>query len=196
MELRQFFRIFVIHRMIFWGVICASVVIGIIFFFGQPQVYKTEILLNVTRDRVQNTSEYMYDDFYRLQADERFADTIVQWIMSPYIKMRIGGLSGNVDISARRVSSQVVEVHYKTRTIFAAKEYAEKLISVINDESQKLNRTQAKTGWFVVIGTEPIITDATYSFHFLFVLFGIVGFFVAFWTVIILHYVIGGEIKK
>lgn len=196
MELREFFAIFVFHKKIFWGVIFSSMVIGIIFFFAQPQAYKTSMTLNITRDHVQSTSEYMYDDFYRLQADEKFADTAVQWILSEHLRVKVFGPSSSANISAKRMSSQVIDVEYKTRSVDSAKESAEKLISVLNIESQKLNKMQQKIGWFVILGSDPIIMDATYSFHFLLMLFFAIGFFIAFWSVMIIHYVIGSADKK
>ena len=196
MELRQFFDIFCIHKKMFWGIIFVSVAVGILLFLIQPTVYKTSIMLNVTRDSVQDVNEYIYDDFYRLQADERFADTVVQWILSPYINTEVFGASGNNSIIARRMSSQVIDVSYKTDTIEEGREYAQKLVSTVNIESQRLNQIQLKEGWFIVLGSNPVIVDATYPFYFILGIFSFIGFFIAFWMVMIIHYFLGNNIKK
>lgn len=167
------------------SVVCCSV-----YFLIQGQKVKTTLLLNVTRDSASpRTTEYTYDDFYRLQADERFADTIVQWIKSPYIQAQDKHVLGK--ITAKRLSSQVIEVHYVTRSREKAEIVAGDLIDVINDESHKLNSKQEQTHWFIVQGSAPAITDGRLSLSFLVILGMAVGSFVAFWTVLIRHYVLG-----
>lgn len=188
MELRDFFALFGIHKKIFWNIVIVSVIIGALFYFVQPQKYKSSLALNVTRDGVQSVDEYTYDNFYRLQADERFADTVVQWINSPHILVKV--LDGNIGkkIDAKRLSSQVVEVVYVTDTPKEGAEIAKSLIVALNDEAQRLNQKQNQDNWFVILGSDPVITDNTYSLLFLCGVSGALGFFIAFWSVMIVHY--------
>ena len=91
MELKDFFAIFSVHKKIFWGIITLSIICGAIVYFAQSQTYKTSLTLNVTRDAAPGRDEYSYDSFYRLQADERFADTVVRWIQSAYVVQSVFG---------------------------------------------------------------------------------------------------------
>ena len=73
-------------------------------------------------NRVDN---YKYDNFYRLQADEKFAETLVEWLKSPRIEEKIFKEAG-IDpsgyslkklaksIKAEKMSSQVVAVSFSS----------------------------------------------------------------------------------
>lgn len=196
MELRTFFEIFVVHKMIFWSTVFCSIAVGVVLFFIQPDAYKTMLTLNITRSGVQSLNEYTYDDFYRLQADERFADTVVQWIKSPHITRAVFESENNVNVTPKRLSSQVIAVEYKTQSVKEGQIIAKKMISALNTESEKLNHIQNQRSWFIILGSDPIIQSAQYSFHFLLGLFSVIGFFMAFWTVMIINYVIDTGVKK
>ena len=196
MELKDFFAIFIVHKKIFWGVIVVAIVCSAVVYFVQNQTYKTSLTLNVTRDAAPENDEYSYDSFYRLQADERFADTVVRWTQSAHVVKSVFGDRENNSwvnknkFNAKRLSSQVVDVTFITVTEQQAKSTAKKLVTVLNQESQKLNIQQKQKNWFVVLGSEPVITDNKISFIFLIGLGIFVGFFIAFWTVMIRHYMI------
>lgn len=196
MELREFFAIFVQHKKLFLGIVCGSIVCGCMYYFVQPQTYHTSLTLNITRDGVQDVDAYMYDDFYRLQADERFADTVVQWIDSPYVRITVFAQGKDRAFTAKRLSSQVVNVEYITDTVKEGNDVAIKLISVLNEETQKLNQKQARDSWFMILGSNPVVQDHTYALFFLFCLFSAIGFFLAFWAVMIAQYVGETEIDK
>jgi uncharacterized protein involved in exopolysaccharide biosynthesis len=196
MDLKDFFAIFIIHKKIFWGIIVITVICSAVVYFVQGQTYKTSLTLNVTRDAAPENNEYSYDSFYRLQADERFADTVVRWTQSAHIVKSVFGNMKNSSLvnknkfNAKRLSSQVVDVTFSTVTEKQAKSIAKKLITALNQESQKLNIQQNQKNWFVILGSEPVITDNKTSFMFLMSLGVFVGFFIAFWTVMIRHYMI------
>lgn len=196
MELREFFGVFIVYKKLFWSIVCGITLIGCIYYFVQPQMYQTSLILNITRSGVQNVDVYTYDDFYRLQADERFADTIVRWIESPYVGVTVLGQEHDDIFSAKRLSSQVVDVTYNTNTIKEGREIAVKLIDTLNVEAQKLNYTQQQANWFVILGSNPIVQDHTYTLFFLFLLGSAIGFFCAFWAVLVMHYIGKEETHK
>jgi uncharacterized protein involved in exopolysaccharide biosynthesis len=192
MELKEFFEIFVIHKKMFWSIIMISIIVSVIFYFLQPQTYKTILTMNITRGASTTSNNYTYDDFYRLQADERFADTVVRWIQSPFILSEIvQNIEGvnNQKIKAKRLSSQVLETEYVTHNKEDANKVSQKLIKLLNQESENLNIEQKQDNWFIILGSKPIITDNTKSLIFLVALGSFIGFFVAFWVVIIKHYI-------
>jgi hypothetical protein len=196
MELREFFAIFIYYKKIFFAIILCSMTIAVVFYFIQPQNFKTSLTLNITRDQRAQTNDYSYDDFYRLQADERFADTVVQWIKEPFFTVEIFGSHNAENISAKRLSSQAINVSYRTRTSEQAAYVAQNLVQKINLQTQALNQKQMQDGWFLIMGTDPVITYATHSLTFLMGLFTSIGVFIAFWTVMIIHYLIGISHKK
>jgi hypothetical protein len=85
MDLREFLRLFWKERVLFSGTVAVFVATGFVVQLLQPIRFAAEITMNVARSGVRTTTEYAYDDFYRLQADERFADTVVRWLESPRI---------------------------------------------------------------------------------------------------------------
>ena len=85
MEFKEYMAIFKRHARVFWLVVLGCVVVSVIWQQNQRAVYQATLLINIGRGSVQNTEQYTYDNFYRLQADERFADTVVRWLGSPRI---------------------------------------------------------------------------------------------------------------
>jgi len=199
MELRDFFIIFIVHKKIFWGIIIACIICGMIIYFVQKQTYETSLTINITRNASERIiDEYTYDDFYRLQADAQFADTVVRWTQAPYIIEQVfGNIKNNTifgsqqNLHAKRLSSQVVDIAFVTSTKEDARVIAKKLIMVLNEESQKLNAQQKQNNWFAILGSEPVIRDNNASLIFLFLISTAIGFFVAFWVVMMRHYFIG-----
>ena len=187
MELKAFLVIFVKYKKIFWQIIAGSLFCGVVFFLLQKPSFESALTLNVTRNDTQQTTEYTYDDFYRLQADERFADTVVQWIKSSFVINQIQTVHGNLE--AKRLSSQVIAVTYVTSTEKSAPIVAEQLITLLNTESQKLNEKQNHKDWFIIIGSAPVVRDHTFSLLFLMGLSCAIGFFIAFWVVLFVHYI-------
>ncbi len=187
MELKDFFTIFIIHRKVFWLIIIFAIICGIIIYFVQNQTYKTYLTLNITRSSSSQREEYSYDSFYRLQADERFADTVVRWTQSARVIEDVFGNHNN-KFDSKRLSSQVISVTFVTKTKKQANDIASKLVTVLNQESQKLNTQQKQDNWFIILGSRPVISDNKLSFVFLIGLSSFIGFFIAFWAVMIKHY--------
>jgi capsular polysaccharide biosynthesis protein len=186
MEFNKFFDIFCVYKALFWSIILLSVACGAFYFLLQKQTFKSSLIINVTRDAAKSQNVYTYDDFYRLQADERFADTVVQWIISPQMREETKNVSGK--LTAKRRSSQVIEVSFNTKTMHDAQTVAEDIVTILNNKSQKLNEKQGQDHWFIVQGNSPTVVDGTRSLFFLIGLCGMIGFFIAFWSVLIRHY--------
>lgn len=199
MELREFFAIFGIHKKLFWGIIGLFVIGSLIFYFLQDQTYKTYININITRSGVDKTSEYTYDSFYRLQADSQFADTVVEWMRSPYVLEHIfdNGDSNAINqkgfFRADKMSSQTIAVTFVTATKKEAQNIAQNLNRVLNEEAQKLNKIQKQENWFVIFSNDPIIGDNRSSLSLILFIGFAIGFFVSFWIVMIKHYIVNSK---
>ncbi len=190
MELRAFVRIFIEHKKIFAGIFALSILCGVAGFFLQPVRYKTTLTLNIARDGLQQTQEYAYDDFYRLQADERFANTVTQWVTTPFVTQTVFPHADH-HVRAKKLSAQTVSVTYKTHRAEHANVVAHRLLQLLNTQTQTLNTHRKTDGWFVIRAQQPVTHDARHSLGFVLVLAGAIGFFVAFWTVLLTHYIFG-----
>jgi len=166
---------------------------------SQPVSYQVSLLLNVTRSGIQSTENYRYDDFYRLQADERFADTVVRWIKTPRIVTNVynetGMISGDIGIKelsgffdAKRLSSQAIEVNFSANSAVEAQNLSENLIKAINSEIKNLNQFQKDENWFKVIGDEPVIKEYKVAWKSVLVISIILGIFLGIWVVLIKNY--------
>lgn len=199
MELREIVLLFRKDAKVFFGIIAAFLLVGVLLFLFQGGGYNVSMTLNVTRDSSIDVSDYAYDAFYRLQADERFADTVVRWLQSPSVVSEIFS-NAQIDTSSwslhklkraldpERLSSQVIAVNFSSATPQEAIAVSHATSQMINDLSQELNKQQNESAWFIVLSEEPIVKPHQQSFISLIVIMGILGLFVAFWSVIIRHY--------
>mgnify|MGYP000567710053 CR=1 FL=1 len=207
MELRDLFRIFKKQRTFYVGVVLFCVLAAWIWQNNQPVSYQATLLINIGRAGVSETTDYTYDSFYRLQADERFADTVVRWLSSPrvvediYREARLNPETlgtkalGSV-FSAGRLSSQIVSVKYSGENKKALEGMATAAVTVLNRYTDTLNTEAREKSWFVVIGSEPVIRDARVSMLLTLVVSLVLGLFVGFWAVLWRHYMTGNNEQR
>jgi len=196
MELHDYLTQFKRYRYTFIFCVLGVVAVTVAYVLIQPERITTILSLHVAREGgAQETQEYQYDGFYRIQADERFADTIVRWLSSPRIVADIyAGVGRNIAMpaehslgnvfSARRLSSQYIEVRYTSVTEGIAEKIATSLERVLNERTDALNTGDVnKEGWFRVIVEEPVMYPA--HIPWIRVLAGaiIAGVFIGFWAV-------------
>lgn len=199
MELRDYANIFKRQARVFSTIVFLSVLAAIIWQKSQGQEYQATLLLNIGRTGVQNTQEYTYDSFYRLQADERFADTVVRWLGSPRVVEDIYTVA-NIDLEkkdirdlksvfgAKRLSSQMIEVTYADAGDKTLKKISEAVIVTLNRYTDSLNKENNETNWFIVIGSDPVVRDARIPFPLTLVMGLLLGVFVGLWAVLVKHY--------
>lgn len=193
MELKEYLAIFKKQRSIFFACVLASVLMGCVLFLFQPKKDVANLTLNVTRMGTQKTDAYRYDDFYRLQADERFADTAVRWLISsPRVLFDISNdaqvSGGKLSFKAERLSSQMIQVRYQVENDNVARKIANSTIKVLNLQSGELNRAQQEETWFQILGSEPVVSDARISFETFFLASLMLGIFLGFWWVLLRYY--------
>lgn len=199
MELRDYIGIWKQQERVFWTIILISVLGAIIWQKSQPVSYQATLLLNIGRGSMQDTDQYAYDSFYRLQADERFADTVVRWLGTPRVVEDIYSAAGSDPKSAgirdlknafeaKRLSSQVIEVAYADADRQALKKISESAVGVLNDYAESLNKENRESNWFVVIGSDPVIRDARFTLSFAVAIGLTFGLFIGFWAALFRHY--------
>jgi capsular polysaccharide biosynthesis protein len=199
MELKEYISIFKKHTNLFFTVVFLFVAVGIIFQLFRPLSFRSTLNLNVTRIGTQKTDSYRYDDYYRLQADEKFADTVVNWLGSPRISTDIfnsagiisAGLSDN-DLSkvfkGRRLSSQMIQVNYVTKDMRTAQKFSEAITKVLNEETGKLNQLQNEESWFTVLGGNPVVVENKFPFLNVIIISFFLGIFLGTLAVFVKNY--------
>lgn len=199
MELKEYIQIIRNNIKIFMSVIIFAVVIGFVYFHFRPVSYTVSLTLNITRLGSQDTAEFKYDDFYRLQADEKFAETIVEWLKSPRVVENIfkdAGLETDrlslktlgKSIKPEKRSSQVIFVRLVASDERTAQKLADSAFKVIRQNTQNLNNDQKETTWFEVVADKPVIRKDQYDPKFVLAGSSLSGIFLGFWTVMIRHY--------
>ncbi|NCU41532.1 MAG: hypothetical protein EOM19_02290 [Candidatus Moranbacteria bacterium] len=207
MELKEFIQEICKQWKLFSLLIVGTILITLFYVFLQPIRYTTILSLHVARSGSgAQTNEYQYDDFYRLQADERFADTVVRWLSSPRIVADIYKEAGR-DISipaehtlgkvfsAKRLSSQYVEIRFTTATQEIAEALTNSLEKILNQRTTDLNSEASQNNnWFRVIVENPVIYP--YYIPWTKILLGslLVGTILALWVIGLRNYFI--EVKK
>jgi uncharacterized protein involved in exopolysaccharide biosynthesis len=199
MDLTEYIDIFRKQARAFGLIVALSVAIAFAWQGLQPKSYDVTLLLNIGRSSEQQTTEYTYDSFYRLQADERFADTVVRWLQSPrvvediYAEAKIDtdtiGLRGlRSAFSGKRFSSQMIEVAYGSRNERQATELSRAITTVLSRYTESLNKENSELGWFAVIGSDPVIRDGRMSLPIALSVGAALGVFFGFWGVLLRHY--------
>lgn len=199
MELKEYAGIFRRQIYVFLVIVGLIVFGAVVWQKNQPIQYQAVLLLNIGRAGSEATTDYTYDSFYRLQADERFADTVVRWLGSPRVVEDIYRTAGleeehislrdlkNVFVS-KRLSSQMIEVSYTGADTRALQNIAESTVTVLNAYAETLNVNNKETRWFVVIGSDPVIRDARAHLSLVVMIGLALGIFIGFWGALLRHY--------
>jgi len=199
MELKEYFKILKENAKLFVFAVVLIVVGSFIYFALKPISYGVSLALNITRSGVQQTTDYRYDDFYRLQADEKFSETVVQWLKNPRTAMDIYAKAG-IDSDkmslrqlakifvAEKLSAQIVSVSFSATSENSAKKIAEAVSEVVAINTESMNKNQNEDTWFAVVAQNPVIVRDEISPFIIFLASLAVGIFVGFWLVMLKHY--------
>lgn len=200
MELKAIIAIFRKQKKYFWMTVFTCIFVGALLQYFQKESVASNLTLNITRLGKDTTSDYQYHDFYRLQADERFADTVVRWLGSPrmiadiYEDVRLIASDDNNQSSlphafkAERLSSQMIQVTYSADNAMASQKIAQSLIFRVNARATALNKDQQETTWFVVVGGDPVVSDGRVGIALMLAIALALGIFLGFWAVLFRHY--------
>lgn len=199
MELKEYLQIFREQRKIFIITIVVILIGSFAYFNFKPISYSTSLTLNITRSGVQQTADYRYDDFYRLQADEKFAETVVEWLNSPRIVTDIYTRAG-IDVGdfnlrqlgkafkSEKLSAQIVAVSFGTRSESDARKISDAISEIIQWNTQVLNENQKEDTWFAIVAQNPIVIRDNVSNLIVLLASLALGAFIGFWIVLGRHY--------
>lgn len=199
MELKEYLKVIKENITLFFAVITVVVAGSFAYFALKPVAYSVSLALNITRSGSQRTTDYKYDDFYRLQADEKFAETAVEWLKNPRTVANIYAAAGiGVDnfslrrlsksLRPKKLSSQVVSVSFSARNANLAEKISSAVTEVISENTEVLNKNQNEDTWFKIIAQDPVIVRDKMSPLFILLASLAAGVFLSFWTVFVFHY--------
>ena len=199
MELKEYINIIKKYKKLFLSAIIAIVALALGYFYFLPVRYDASLTLNITRTGSQETTDYKYDDYYRLQADQAFGDTLVEWLKSPRLVSDIY-TAANIDskaftlsqltrgMTATRRSPQLVTVSFSAATPDRAQKISTGIIKVIEENTAELNNDQKESAWFEVVSTAPVIVKYQPNYKIILLASLLLGMFLGFWGVMIRHY--------
>lgn len=199
MELKEYINIFKTHIKSFILAVVLVLIGGILYFSLWPVMYDTSLTLNITRGGTQETAEYKYDDFYRLQADEKFAETVVEWLKSPrtvsdiYLNSDINPSQFSLrklekSLQSEKLSSQVVSVKFSADTPEKAKKISDSISKITAKNIESLNLNQQEKNWFEVVAQDPVVAQGSLNFWVVILAALVLGIFLGLWTVLIIYY--------
>lgn len=199
MEFKEYLAIIKSNFKLFGSIVAIVILASFSYFYLKPISYEASLVLNITRSGLQKSDQYKFDDFYRLQADEKFAETLVQWIKSPRVALDIWTAAGNSSenlslkqltklFKAEKLSSQIVSVKFSTANSETAKKISDSIIKIVSRETAALNQDQQEENWFEIVALSPVILISRVNPFLLFLATLAMGMFLGFWIVLVRHY--------
>lgn len=187
--------IFVRQKKLFATLCACGVLASVGFLLFQPQRYRGEVVLTVTRTALADSAEYTYDEYYRLEADAKLADTVVQYLKSTTGKQMIAERAKLSEESYQRfthdtlriarLGTQLILTEYTLPNREEAVRLGEALAFVANRYVASLSEDARDLTWFTVLAEDPVVREAQWSaLHVMGIgVFG--GVFLAFWGVLV-----------
>lgn len=168
MELREYYKILKSNVSVIIYTVLLLVVIVYAWSVRESEKFSAELLLNIGRLNTQSTQEYRYDQFYQVQADEKFSQTIEQWLQYPGIVSEIfdkagleksGKSMGQLakSFSAERISPESVLVKFSAQNENDAKKIADAIGTVADEKTSEINSQAKDPAWFKIIPSNLII---------------------------------------
>jgi len=171
MELKEYLKIVKknFKLIIIIGIITA--VSAFAFSVAQPVKYETSLSLSIIKDKTQITDDFKYNGYYALQTSEIIANSIEQWLKSPeivdaiYRKAEINQdfediKSYTKKFTAKKMSSQYVEVKFKSDTREEAERISTATVEIINNKTEKLKEISEQEVSFSVSSENPVIVES------------------------------------
>lgn len=199
MDLKEYIQIIKTNSRLFLVIVALSVVGGFTYSYISSKSFETSLTLNITRIGSQKTPDFKYDGFYRLQADEKFAETVVEWLKSPRIVYDIyteaGAYSQKLTMSrlakslrSEKLSSQLVSVNFSAPDEKTSQKIAGAISKIISENIQSLNKDQKEDTWFEIVARDPVIMKKSYEKETVLLFSLLVGIFLGFWAAMVRHY--------
>lgn len=169
MELRDSLALWSRRRGLGMTVIMLVIVAAYLWSYLQPTNYTTSISFAVNRVNKEETADYQYDGYYALQASDLFSETVVSWLQTPSILVKIYERAGVVKASntpirsltsrfkTKKFAAQNIVVSYSSSSSEEASKLATAMTEEIADRTAKANRTVQDKALFEVQAARSVI---------------------------------------
>ena len=182
MELKKLILVIWQRKKIFLFFLFSTIFLSLVWFSSQPKRYSVVFSIDVTRENYSKTEDYRYDQFYRFQADEKFAENIVNWFNDPAFKREIENKSNENNFSfenleVKKLSNGYLQVFLLSRNKENYPQAIEAIRIVLENKIHDINKKANDPEWFSVLIGEPTISKKEFDFKLIFLgafLFGFV----------------------
>jgi capsular polysaccharide biosynthesis protein len=175
MEFREILKIIIERKVLFVIVLLSTVFLVIGWLLFQPKKYQASLSVDITREKVDETADYQYDQYYRLLADEKFADTVVQWTSDPQLVKEIfdkAGIKKDVKdlnqfshlLKGERLSANFVRIRFDVGEKEEAEKLANSIEEIFTGKTVRLNESAKDMNWFKLNFSPAIIVEYRPSF--------------------------------
>lgn len=199
MELKEYIHIIKKYSSLFFPIWAAVLLAAFGWYLLRPLAYDVSVSLEIARRSSEQTDAYQYDQYYRLQADDKFADSVTQWLKDPQIAQQIykdsavtlpakslRGLSGT--FGAEKLASNYVQVHFQTARKDDGSKITRAMYEFLSQKTDKLNASAQSKDWFILIFNEPVILQHQTNLALVLAIAAVAGFLLGLFGVLLRHY--------
>lgn len=199
MELKEYIQLIKRYKQLFILIWLGFIAVVIFWYAKMPVSYDVSLAIDIARNGIQQTTDYQYDQFYRIQADEKFAETVVQWLKDPslvnriFAKPAINQTSKNLrtlskTFRAEKLSPNYVQVVYSVDKADQGAIIADSMAEILNQKTKQLNGEAPTENWFKLIIEKPMIVQAKINWLLVIVAAVIFGFIISIVVTLVKHY--------
>ena len=181
MELKDIIFIVWKRKSIFLFVLFSVILLAIFGVFIQPEKYKIVFPLDISRNNYQKTDDYRYDQFYRLQADEKFSETVVRWIGAPDFGGKVRAdykedVFSMENLRAEKLSPGYIQISFNTKDEKKASSIASSIKKVLDKKNNTINKESADPNWFSFVFGDVTISKQQIDYKLIILGAILVGF--------------------
>lgn len=197
MELIELFNLIKKNQVVFAGVFLLVFLTGLFFYYQQNQIYLASMAINISREKQNANQDYQYDQFYRLQADEKFGQNIVNWVgdsglmnnsKEDFIALGKGNWEDISKVKAVQASSNYIKVEFKSKTSQSALVFGKVLKENLNKKNQQLGGEKEQNNWFKLIIDDTQVVKNKVNFPFFLITTILLAILMGIFGVLLAHY--------
>lgn len=174
MEFKQFLLVVWKRKNIFLFILLSVIFLVMVWFYSQPDKYDVIFSIDIVRENYQKTKDYRYDQFYRLQADEKFSDTIVNWLSDLSFNQKIRKNFREKalfmeNLRAEKLSANYLRVSFNTKNDGDFLIISNSIKKVLEEKISETNGLAQDPEWFSVLVGDPVISKREFNFGLIFI---------------------------
>lgn len=198
MELKEFIELLKNNSKVFLLILIGSIFVGLGIFNYQKSFYVASIGVDIAREKEisSNDNDYEYDQFYRLQADEKFGQNIVSWLEDPsfnnlnrkdFEKGQVGNWEDIFGVKVSQPSTNYLKINFNSKDPRSAHLFGKVLKENLKEKTEQLNFSQSNN-WFKLIFSETYVTQNNPNIYIFLIVGALLGSFLGFLTILFKDY--------